>query len=87
MEDLDLELDMDLDIGKNEILTDYTTEELIEELKRRGIKQNQIKPNRGFNIDPSQYHRIVFIIDDPLKKEENEELRKRYIKRLKNLIS
>lgn len=46
MDDFDVNLDFDL----ADILQDYTTEDLIEELKRRGLEVINVRPFKGLNI-------------------------------------
>ena len=62
MNEFELDLDMDLDLNKEEIISTFTTEEIINELrKRENIETIEIKPKRGTNIFKEDCERTVVI--------------------------
>ena len=63
MDDFDVDLDFELDTSN--ILQDYSTEDLIEELKRRGLEVLNIRPYKGLNINKSNGGMAVVIWRKP----------------------
>lgn len=62
MNEFELDLDMDLNLNKEEIVSTLTTEEIINELrKREDIETIEIKPKRGTNIFKEDCERIVLV--------------------------
>ena len=64
MSDLDFDLDFDFNIDTTNILSDYTIEQLIEELKKRGCEYREsLKKSKGLNIEAKKdYYTCAVIV-------------------------